>query len=192
MVSGARARVRVGPPLGLCLAPCLNLRPSGSLFSVSLRSVSPIPSFSHPLVSLFLELCLSFYIPLYLSLLFSPSFCLPGPFSFPLSLRLSLPPSPLFFLFPPLAFFALSFSLSLHLSIPFSESVPLHPDLFLVFCLFPFPRPLPVSLHLCGSTPRVPPPPPAVRTPRPAGLLQSPGALITLPLPRLQLLPPPS
>lgn len=166
MVSGSRTRVPVGPSLGFCLALCLYLRPSVFLFSVSPRSVSPIPSVSHPLVSLFLELCLSFYIPLRLSPLSLP-FCRTGPFSFPLSLRLSLPTSPLFS-FPLLLSLLSPFQslVSLHLSLPFSESLPLYPHLSLLFSLSLSlslsslsPR-VSTSLWLYPSRPPLPPPPP--------------------------------
>lgn len=160
MVSGAR--VPVGPSLGFSLALCLNLRPSVFLFSVSPLSVSPIPSVCYHVVSLFIELCLSVYIPLRLSLLFSPSFCFPRPFSLPESL--SLPTSK-----PPLLFFplALSLSVSLHLSLPFPVSLPLYPHLSLLLSLSlslssPSPR-----LYLSQTLPLAPPRPPAAPTPRP-------------------------
>lgn len=135
---------------------------SVSPLSLSPRSTSPVPSVSHPLVSLFLELCL-FYIPL-LSLLFPPSFCLPGPFSFTLSPYLRVP-----LLSSPLAPFPLSPSVSVSPSfLSFCVSFPLavsplplllYLHLPLLFSVsFSFPRPLSLSLSL--PLPLAPPPPP--------------------------------
>lgn len=139
---------------------------SVSLLSLSLRSTSPISSVSHLLVSLrFLKLCLSFYIPPLLSLLFSPSFCLPGPFSFTLSPYLH---TPLFSCFS-CSLSSLPFSLSIFpypsvsLSLSFSflslffrsPSLPAFPS---VSVLFSSPRPL--SLYLSLTVPAALPPPP--------------------------------